>query len=278
MLESGTIRSHVISALSAYGAVVEERAEGLFEALLPEELAGRIGVNAGLFRFTFDPEAAAEEENIELLAFGSSLLSNLLDYGAARDRISHGYVTGLYLDDQRILSQVKRDVRVDGADVEFTGRKTLNVHFIRFTFHASFTSDVREEHIRSAAVDLSTGQLARQWESISEYHNFMATPSFACPDAAAVPLADAYVIARSEILSQLAPVSGGIRRAMEQRLREESNRIRNFYESYREEQEAFKARWADRPGYRRGHDTGHAHPRAEQRRERQLRQCRVSAW
>ncbi len=241
------IREHVLMALPAYGAVWDEVDDGLFVALLPEELAARLDVPPDLWRFTFDPEVQAEEDGVELLVFGNPALDRLLEFGCACAVSAEVHVTGLYVDDPRIAGSVKRAFKVDGAELTVGETRVRNVRFVRFTFHASFVTDVREEHLRSVSVDLTTGELARQWVTALDEAALGSAPTSVRPDAPTIGFAEAYTIGRAEVLAQLTSTYGRLRRDLDHRRRDEARRITNFHDGYREEQEALKTRYRNQP-------------------------------
>ncbi|MCH8063714.1 MAG: hypothetical protein IH861_14560, partial [Chloroflexi bacterium] len=242
-----TIRNYILTTILAHGGDWEEVEDALFEALLPRNLAAKLNVSAETWRFTFDPEVKAEEPDADLMVFGNPILDRLLDFGVEKGGVSEVYISGMYLDDPRIPTQVERAITVAGADLALGDARPCNVRFARFLFQITFLTDVREEELRSVTVNLATGELERRLETVLPDITLAPFPQQGIPDAPTISVVDAYLTARIEILRQMTSPYRELIRALKRRQREEKRRIQAFHEGYRDEQELLKERYGKYP-------------------------------
>ncbi|MBI5245437.1 MAG: hypothetical protein HY922_17370 [Elusimicrobia bacterium] len=241
-----TLHAHVLEALPAYGAVCVETEGGVFEALLPQDMAARLE-RPEHWRFTFDPEAAAEDRGADLLVFGNPVLARFLDYGVGVGAACRAYIPGLYVDNPAAGRLAAEALSVHGADLVLRATRVRNVRFARFLFQVSFMSDAREEDLCSAVVDMSTGSAARRLEGLLAAKSLEPRPERPFPEVPAIPWAQAYGKARAEALGRLATSRGALLRDQERRRGEEERRLLAFHEGYREEQHDLMARYRRQP-------------------------------
>lgn len=243
---SPSLREHALETLSCCGAAYGQVEDGLFEALLPESLSARLGLPES-WLFTFDPEIASERRDADLLAFGSPLLDTLLEVGLASGAVSRACVNGLFVDDPKAAAAAARALSVEGADIVPGEAWVRNVRFARFLFQVSFLTDVREEDLRCAVVDTSTGEIARRLEAELADARLEPIPNRPFLNAPAIPMAESYARARAEVLRRASAARSALKREVERRESEERRRLMAFHEGYREEAEAQKLRYRSSP-------------------------------
>ncbi len=84
-MPNSEIESFVLAALEAAGATLEPLGYSLTDALLPEDLATKLG-GAPLLRLTFDSEVAQEDPDAVLVTYGHPLVDSLVEHTLTQRR------------------------------------------------------------------------------------------------------------------------------------------------------------------------------------------------
>ncbi|MCL4834198.1 MAG: hypothetical protein KJZ86_17275 [Caldilineaceae bacterium] len=148
----------VVGYLTQTGGIVAPAAFGSREALLPDEMAARLGVDAYL-NLRFDAEDDAPGEGLRL-----SVNHPLVDRIAAQLLHAQGnsqvYINHLRLDKKGLLEQAEKNIGIANARL---GQKKGAMeqqalhHYLRFNFKVTFVSDEKQESLASVVMDAQNG-------------------------------------------------------------------------------------------------------------------------
>lgn len=139
------------------------------EVLLGDGVKDSFG-GRDFLRFTSSVEVARENPDVEVLAYGSSLLQALTDAALASGAASHFYLKGLHLTSGRTLHKVAQHARIPGH-ILATGKEEAYLHHhAAFRLKVALVADGREETLQDVAVDLHSGWIARLDWSALELH------------------------------------------------------------------------------------------------------------
>ena len=184
---------------------------------------------------TFDPEAATERTDAELVTFGSPMLDAMAADAQRRGRVARAYVGSLNLDATHLTQKLLRAFDFGGAQTAFEPARALMFHHLLFRFRATFQSDEVQEELRHVLVSLREGRLARQLLAELDRCDLTEENNLPCPDAPCIAVEEAYAIARREIAGSLAGTANDVRHAVDARRAQERERLERFYADYEAE-------------------------------------------
>ncbi|MEI8164834.1 MAG: hypothetical protein WCG26_00585 [Chloroflexales bacterium] len=181
-------------------------------------------------RLTFDPEALPEHPTAQLLTFGLPLLDELLSAAQARGQISHVYCDGMNLQPYRLEQQVRRDLTVPpGLELELSAPRPAYVAHCIFWFEVSYLGDEKTQALISAAVDRRYGRLVRHLEPLLATEGLGEERSWAFPDAPAIPLERAYLLARERVVRSVVTEANSQQRERQGRAGREITRMERYF-------------------------------------------------
>jgi hypothetical protein len=200
------------------GAIVEPPAYGVYEVLLPDDLAARLGVPA-YQRFAFDDTLAAEEwrmeneewrmgaDDVTHLSYGHPFIESLIEAARQVPASAHLYVNTVRLD-KRGLADLARQAlsfpnarlvgssppRVGGTEGEGNPSASLRTglsenhhpcaetvalgHYVRFNFKAALITDEKREQFLSVLMDAQGGYAVKELAEIERLVTLETTPAF----------------------------------------------------------------------------------------------------
>ena len=121
-------------------------------------------------RFSSSVDVAREHPDVEVLAYGSSLLQALTDAALASGAATHFYLKGLHVTSGRTLQKVAQHARIPGHILATGQEKAFLHHHSAFRFKVALVADGREEALHDVAVDLHSGWTTRWDWSALELH------------------------------------------------------------------------------------------------------------
>jgi hypothetical protein len=144
------------------GGLVEPPAYGVYEVLLPEEVARRWSVSV-YQRLAFADELSAEVADLEEVAvvgYGHPLVETLMEEARAEPACVWVYVNDLRLDKRGLLSLACKALAFPNARpsaVEHKGESTALCHYVRFNFKAALITDEKRERLVAVVMDAQAG-------------------------------------------------------------------------------------------------------------------------
>lgn len=236
-MTAGPLEAFVLAYVEAVGGVSEELEPQLHDLVVPAEAAAALEVGAaGVLRVAFDPEALADHPGAELVAFGNPLLDRIFADAQARGRTARIFLSGFNLFPHDLAAQVRRGLTApEGVDVLPGEGRVLHHETALFTFQVTFVSDEKEQDLIPVAVDLRHGRLVRHLPEVLARAAISEAPPVPYPDAAAIPLAEAYALAREEAVRAIDVAAHARRAELSARLSRETARVRRYFADLRAE-------------------------------------------
>jgi hypothetical protein len=186
------------------GAIVEPPAYGVYEVLLPDDLATRLGVPA-YQRFAFDDTPlvlppvlrSAQDGNLQSggpagvgevthLSYGHPLVEDLVEAARQVPACAHLYVNTVRLD-KRGLADLARQalsfpnarlVKVMGRNNEPEMESPTLGYYVRFNFKAALITDEKREQLLSVLMDAQGGCAVEDLAEIERLTTLETMPAF----------------------------------------------------------------------------------------------------
>jgi hypothetical protein len=151
----------VLNAFRLAGGIVEPPAYGVYEALLPEEVARRWNVPP-YQRLAFADErepGAAGAENV-VVGYGHPVVEMLVEELRARPACASVCVGGLRLDKRGLLPLARQALAFPNgrlSELPRAGESAALCHYVCFNFKAALVTDEKRECLVSVVVDAQAG-------------------------------------------------------------------------------------------------------------------------
>ena len=152
----------VLDTFRQVGGIVEPPAYGIYEVLLPEEVARRWAVPA-YQRLAFSdvsPVEAVGADDFTIVGYGHPLVETLMAEIHAEPACVLVYVNGLRLDRRGLLDLARQTLAFPNArlfDASGEGESAALCHYVRFNFKAALITDEKRECLVSVVMDVQTG-------------------------------------------------------------------------------------------------------------------------
>ena len=152
----------VLNAFRLTGGIIEPPAYGIYEALLPEEVARRWSVPA-YQRLTFADEPLVEvtsAEDVTIVGYGHPLVDTLMEEVRAEPACVQVYVNDVRLDKRGLLTLARQSLAFPNARLSEAERKSETAalcHYVRFNFKAALITDEKRERLVSVVMDAQSG-------------------------------------------------------------------------------------------------------------------------
>jgi len=170
----------VLSYCREAGAIVEPPAYGVYEVLLPDDLAARLGVPA-YQHLAFDDALAAEADEATHLSYGHPLVESLIEAARQAPACTHLYVNAVRLDKHGLADLARRALSFPNARlVEVKGQAESPAlgHYVRFNFKAALITDEKHEQLLSVLMDAQGGYAVKELAEIERLTTLETTPAF----------------------------------------------------------------------------------------------------
>ncbi|NTW97758.1 MAG: hypothetical protein HGB28_04325 [Oscillochloris sp.] len=228
----------MITPLEQFLRDYAEAVDGLWDEIEPQVYDVLWPQAEQPIRLTFDPEALPEHPSAQLLTFGLPLLDELLGAAQERGQVAQVYYDDLNLQPYRLEQQVLRDLSVPaGTRLELTAPRPLYVAHGIFWFEVSYLGDEKTQALISAAVDRRYGRLVRHLEPLLGGTGLDEQRRWAFPDAPAIPLERAYLLARERVVRTVATEANSQQRERHGRAEREITRMERYFADMGEELE-----------------------------------------
>ena len=207
-----------------------EAADGVWDEIEPQVYDVLWPEQAQPLRLTFDPEALPEHPAAQLLTFGLPLLDELLGAAQARGQVAQVYSDHLNLQPYRLEQQVRRDLSVPvGTELELSAPRPAYVAHAVFWFEVSFLGDEKTQAVLSAAVDRCYVRLVRHLEPLLVGEELGEERRWPFPDAPALPLERAYLLARERVVRTVTVEANSQQRARWAQAGKEIARMERYF-------------------------------------------------
>ena len=152
----------VLDAFRQAGGIIEPPAYGVYEALLPEDVARRWDVPA-YRRLAFageSPTEVSDEDDVTIVGYGHPLVETLVEDVRAEPACVQLYVNDLRLDKRGLLALAHKTLTFPNARLTEAPRKSRKAslcHYVRFNFKAALITDEKRERLVSVVMDAQGG-------------------------------------------------------------------------------------------------------------------------
>jgi hypothetical protein len=175
------------------GAIVEPPAYGVYEVLLSDALAARLGVPA-YQRFAFDDTLAAEEwrmeneewrmgaDDVTHLSYGHPFIENLIQAARQVPASARLYVNAVRLDKRGLADLARQALSFPNArlvgQVDNLSESPALGHYVRFNFKAALITDEKREQLLSVLMDAQGGYAVKELAEIERLVTLETMPAF----------------------------------------------------------------------------------------------------
>jgi len=152
----------VLNAFRQASGIVEPPAYGIYEALLPEEVARRWHVPA-YQRLAFADETLVEvtsAEDVTVVGYGHPLVDTLMEETRAEPACVLVHVNDVRLDKRGLFALARQSLVFPNArlsEAPHKGETAALCHYVRFNFKAALITDEKRERLVSVVMDAQAG-------------------------------------------------------------------------------------------------------------------------
>jgi hypothetical protein len=215
--------------VDAIGGIADEVEPQVYDVLWPDADEPQ--------RVTFDTEALPEHPSAQLLTFGLPLLDAMLEDAQQRGQVARAALDHVHLEPYGIETQIQRELTLPAAtrlDVQQV-RPRYVLHTL-FWFEATYLSDEKEQTLYTAALDRYYGRLVRHLEPL-DHAQVRDERLWPHPDAPAIPLDQAYLLARERVVRNVNAAANSHQRERRERLGKQIAQMEQYFSDMRAEVE-----------------------------------------
>ena len=246
MAEETALRELVLSYCRQVGALVDPPAYGIYDVLLPEEVAARWRVDP-LQRFQFSSGGQDGQGEVTRLHYGHALVEEIISELRQRPANAHFYINMVRLEKPGLIALIEKSFQFPNArlfSIPEAQAKTALHDVVRFNFKVNLVSDEKRELIKPVWMNLQGGfavdgaEIERQ--AILEKENRFgslkrAIPTWRAGIAGESPLSAGVLIellqrARQAVMVELAPNLESMERRMRRFLELDRARLQAYYD------------------------------------------------
>lgn len=221
------------------GGIWDEVEPQVYDLLLPADAAA----DRGVVRVAFDPEAVPEHPGSQLVGFGTPLVDRLLEDAAQRGCFARAHIGELNLAPRDLTAKICRALTLaEGLKLELGVVRALDFPQTVFWFEVTLVSDQKESYVLPVAMDLHYARQVRHLEELLREDRLNSEPSRLLPQAKRCRLADAYPLARAEVVRTVSALAGARRRELRERVERQVARMTRYYADLRGELNALSSR------------------------------------
>ncbi len=157
--ETVSIADLVLGYLGYLGAVVEPPAFGVYEVLLPDDVAQRWGIDP-YQRFVFDGAHQHQEEGTVLLNYGHPLVDRIIEELRNQHACTRFFINTVRPHKPGLKAEIEKALSFPNARLFFLPNEQENVyqhHYLRFNFKVSLIADEKRELIVPIWMDVQRG-------------------------------------------------------------------------------------------------------------------------
>jgi hypothetical protein len=164
-----SLSDFVLDFCRLLGGMVEPPAYGVYEVLLPEGAAARLGIEP-FQRFAFDDQAPVE--GVTQLAYGHRLVEHMAELARSAPANARFYINDVRPDKAGLPGLARLALSFPNAGLaEAPGAMESRAMFayVRFNFKATLLSDEKREQLVTVLMNAQTGALADEFSAQEEY-------------------------------------------------------------------------------------------------------------
>lgn len=244
MSEDTSLQELILGYCRQVGALVEPPAYGIYEILLPDEVAARWGVET-IQKFVFTPEAEPETaHNLPTyINYNHPLVETIVDEVRRQTANSLSFVSNVRLEKPGLYAVTEKALNLPNAKlfpVHGAIERQRMYHLVRFNFKASLVSDEKRELILPVWMNLQGGYPVKGAEierlAILEvenqfHHLLSAEPAWITGGALSLEVLNALLErARHAALIELAPTLAGLQKRLQRFLELDRARLTEYYD------------------------------------------------
>ena len=165
----------ILGFLEQREGIVEPPSFGVYEALIPDDLAASLGVEPYL-RLSFDAPA----EDALHLTVNHPLVDAIAEQLMAESANARGFINLTRMEKRGVAALAQRVFSIPngrlkpgkGSDI------TARHHYLRFNFKVTYDSDEKEEEIRSVVMDVQGGYAVQDEDLLQRLESYEETSIF----------------------------------------------------------------------------------------------------
>jgi hypothetical protein len=220
----------VLGFLEQEGGVVTPPAFGIYEALLPEDLAADLGIDDFL-RLNFSTESLPTEEDVVRLSVNHPLVESIAEQVTTQPANAAVYVTSVRLEKRGLLDLARKQFSFPNARVEGLPKREEASelhHYLQMNFKVTVVSEEKQEELATVMMDLQAGHAVDDPDLLHQLEIYEPRPAFESLPVAQPRWIDAGEALSSETLQALLPrAENALRAKLADRLTAMSARIQH---------------------------------------------------
>src|SRR5574341_1048015 len=133
----------VLNTIRHVGGIVEPPAYGIYDVLLPEEVAGRWGIPA-YQRLAFGDESPPQAGDVMVVGYGHPLVERLMEENWAEAACALAAINAVRLDKRGLAELARKTLAFPNARLAEIPRQSESpalCHYVRFNFKAAMLTD-----------------------------------------------------------------------------------------------------------------------------------------
>lgn len=166
----------VLGYLEHQGSLVTPPAFGVYEVLMPDELAADFDIDP-YERLSF----AAEADDALVLTVNHSLVEHIAEDLMAQPANARAYINHVRPQKRGLAELARKTYAVPNARVQATAKGTeqrARHHYLRFNFKITYDSDEKQEELASVVMDVQAGHVVRDAEVLARLESYESTSAF----------------------------------------------------------------------------------------------------
>jgi hypothetical protein len=141
MPQDSSLSELVLGYFRQVGALIEPPAYGIYEILLPDEVAARWGISPHQ-KIVFD--ATRQQDGVTFLHYGHALIETIVEELRGQSANSHFFINNVRPDKPGLPSEIEKAFSLPNAKIFFIPaekEKIRHHHYVRFNFKVSLVAD-----------------------------------------------------------------------------------------------------------------------------------------
>ncbi|MBX2999046.1 MAG: hypothetical protein KF893_11100 [Caldilineaceae bacterium] len=170
----------VLGFLEQEGGVVAPPAFGIYEALLPEDLAADLGID-DFVRLNFSAENPPADADAVRLSVNHPLVETIAEQVTTQPANAMVYVNHVRLEKRGLLDLARKqftfpNARVDGLPNREEARELH--HYLQMNFKVAIISEEKQEELTTVMMDLQAGHAVSDPDLLHQLEIYAPEPSF----------------------------------------------------------------------------------------------------
>ncbi|MEW5933889.1 MAG: hypothetical protein AB1816_09925 [Bacillota bacterium] len=224
------LRDTVSDLLQEHGAAVDRGQPDLLEAILPDDLARRLGTPTHVI-FAFHPEAA-REQRCPLLTPVHPFVQALAQEKLSRGLVRFTRLPARNLNPAGLEDRIRRSLHFAGTRWPYIRLSSPREYlYLRFTFLATYIWETRTQELIEVLIDLSSGWPEDGLIPALDRTHPLSDPAPTLPLAPPVTLDQAFSTALARAADAVRSRAEELARVMNSRATRETELVNSYYEA-----------------------------------------------